>query len=150
MWRYSAKYPHSVYKSYIRIESSIRANPSVKFISKIAPGKIKVVFDRRAESNVFPFLRTTFWQLSRIEFPTDIYFNSFLQPKENSVTMSLETRKKPTKWIRGLLIKVVIYEAKPIFCSRCQTYGHTNTFRKNTVRCSNCLQNHTPSNARWA
>lgn len=47
--------------------------------------------------------------------------------------------------IFGLLIKVHVNRSKPMFCDKCQHYGHTNKFCKNPARCNKCGLKHSTS-----
>lgn len=47
--------------------------------------------------------------------------------------------------IFGLLIKVRINRTNPMFCEKCQHYGHTLKFCKNGLRCNKCGQKHNSS-----
>lgn len=48
--------------------------------------------------------------------------------------------------IYGLLIKVRPLKSNPMFCDRCQNYGHTNKFCKRAIRCNKCGQKHNTDN----
>lgn len=50
--------------------------------------------------------------------------------------------------IMGLLIKVEIPRSKPMFCGRCQNYGHTELYCKKAVKCGKCNEGHRTAECR--
>lgn len=49
-------------------------------------------------------------------------------------------------FLSGLLIRVQVSKAKPMFCDKCQVYGHTNKFCKNAIKCGKCGERHSSAN----
>jgi hypothetical protein len=44
--------------------------------------------------------------------------------------------------IGHLLIPVDLYKPKPMFCTKCQSFGHTSFFCSKKEKCDNCLESH--------